>query len=266
MYTDTHCHLDFNHFDRDRGAVLRRARECGLKRLLVPGIDLESSQAAIKLAAQQPEIYAAVGMHPNSSSGWREENLESLRRLASHQKVVAIGEVGLDYYRDRAPKPHQREVFEAQLALARALLLPVIIHVRNASPSDRACIADLISILTGWEPGGEWQGVVHSFSGDETEARTLIDLGLYIGITGPVTYKNATGLQKLAAALPLDRLLIETDSPFLTPHPYRGQRNEPAYVVKVAEKISSLRQVPLQMIAQHTTANAAQLFGWELAP
>lgn len=265
-FTDTHCHLDFNQFDPDRGAVMHRALEAGLERLLVPGIDLASSRAATCLAAGHPEAYAAIGLHPNSSSQWQRDTLARLRELASQPKVVAIGEIGLDYYRDRAPKTHQVEVFRAQLALARELALPVIIHVRNASPSDRSCIADVISILSGWEPGVQWRGVVHSYSGDESEAQALMALGFFIGITGPVTYKSAKDLQELVAALPLERLLIETDSPFLTPHPYRGQRNQPAYVVKVAEKIAAVRQISLESVAFQTTENAAALFGWGLAP
>jgi TatD DNase family protein len=261
-FTDTHCHLDFYDFDPDRRVVLAHAREAGLSRLLVPAIDLVSSRSAIQLAESHADVYAAVGVHPNSSSEWQRGTLGTLRELASHPKVVAIGEIGLDYYRDRAPRDHQREVFRVQLALARELALPVIIHVRNSRPSDRACIDDVISILSAWEPGVEWQGVVHSYSGDETEAKALMALGFYIGITGPITYKSAAALKDLVATLPLERLLIETDSPFLPPHPYRGQRNEPAYVVKVAEKIAELRQAPLESIASQTTANAARLFGW----
>ena len=264
LFTDTHCHLDFSQFDQDRPAVLERARKAGLVRLLVPGIDMVTSRAALALAEHHPLVFAAVGVHPNSALSWQDSTQKGLQRLASHQRVVAIGEIGLDYYRDRAPKARQLEVFSAQLALARELDLPVVIHTRNASPTDRACISDVISVLSGWEPGVQWRGVVHSYSGDEAEARRLIELGFYIGITGPVTYKNASGLQQLVTRLPLKRILIETDSPFLTPHPFRGKRNEPAYVLKVAEKISDLRQLPLETVASQTSQNAGRLFGWGL--
>lgn len=262
IFSDTHCHLDFNHFDRDRDAVLQRARQVGIDRILVPGVDLQSSQAAVDLAESNTMVYAAVGVHPNSTSGWREQDLVSLERLAAHPKVVAIGEIGLDYYRHRSPEAHQKRAFSAQLALASQLDLPVLVHTRNKNPSDHACISDVISILSEPERGQCFRGVIHSYSGDCVEAQTLMNLGFYIGITGPVTFKNATLLHQIVAEVPLEQLLIETDSPFLTPHPHRGQRNEPAYVQLVAEKISDLRSLPLAEVARQTSENAEELLGW----
>ncbi len=263
MLTDTHCHLDFNHFDGDRTAVLTRAWETGLERILIPGVDLLSSRAALQIAQVHPKVFTAVGVHPNSSLTWDERTSDSLLDLVGHPKVVAIGEIGLDYYRDRAPKTHQKQVLRMQLHLAEEQNLPVILHTRNSSPNDRLCISDLINILSGWAPSLKHPGVVHSYSGNETEAERLIDLGYYIGITGPITYKNAPALRRVVASIPLNRLLIETDSPFLTPHPHRGKRNEPAYVRFIAEKISEVHNCSVKTVIQRTAANAQALFRWE---
>ena len=270
--TDTHCHLDFNAFDKDRNVVLARAWEAGLERILVPGVDLASSRAAVRLAQAHHRLYAAVGVHPNSSLTWDERALGELEDLAADPKVVAIGEIGLDYYRDRAPHPLQRQVFREQLNLAGRLSLPVVVHTRNSSPQNRSCILDVINILAEWcaklraDPRSkslaEHPGVVHSYSGNEAEAQHLLELGFFIGITGPVTFRNAVELRKLVASIPLERLLIETDGPYLTPHPYRGKRNEPAYVRFVAEKISEIHNQSLNVVAEKTTANAGHLFQW----
>lgn len=270
--TDTHCHLDFKAFDKDRNGVLARAWEAGLERILVPGVDLASSRAAVKLAQAHPRVYAAVGVHPNSSLTWDEQTLSELERLAAHHKVVAIGEIGLDYYRDRAPHHLQKRVFREQLNLAGRLALPVVVHTRNSSPQDRLCISDVISILAEWcaelradprsKSFAERPGVVHSYSGNEAEAQHLLESDFYIGITGPVTFKNAVELRRVVASIPLERLLIETDGPYLTPHPFRGKRNEPAYVRFVAEKIGEVRNQPPNVVAEKTTANAGYLFRW----
>ncbi len=242
---------------------MARAIAAGLTRILNPGIDLPSCRAAIQLANAHPQIYAAVGIHPNSANAWDKYTLGDLRRLARHPKVVAIGEIGLDYYWDRTPRDLQHKVLRAQLALAAELALPVIIHNREST-------ADVVAALLAWQaelsatqsPLAERPGVVHSFSGDEQSAQQLIASNFYIGITGPVTFKNARGLQQLVAGLPLERVLIETDAPFLAPHPKRGKRNEPAYVRRVAEKIAALQDIPLQAVVEKTAANAARLFRW----
>jgi TatD DNase family protein len=263
MFTDTHCHLDFQDFDHDRDKVLERACEAGLEHVLNPGIDIRTSQMAVQLSDTYPQVYAAVGIHPNSSLSWDASALGSLEDLVAHPKVVAIGEIGLDYYRDRAPRAHQKQVFIAQLELAGRLNLPVVIHTRNHDPQDRACLTDLIAILSEWKTNLTYPGVVHSYSGNVIEAQKILVLGFFIGITGPVTYKNASVLREVVASIPLDRLLIETDSPFLTPHPYRGKRNEPAFVRYIAEKISEIHQQPLKVVAEQTTENARTLFQWE---
>jgi len=259
---DTHCHLDFGHYDKDREIVIERAWARGLTRILVPGVDIPTSQAAIQLAESHSNIYAAVGVHPNSTNSWDKWSLDALEILAAHPKVVAIGEIGLDYYRDKAPRELQREVFLAQLKLARRLDLPVVIHIRNADPGNRACISDVINCLSSHESKLGHPGVVHSYSGNLDEAGYLLSLGFYIGITGPVTFKTASALRTLVASLPLERLLIETDGPFLTPHPQRGKRNEPAYVHYIADKLAEVLNLPLNTIADITSENAARLFCW----
>lgn len=263
ILTDTHCHLDFDAFSGDREQVLMRARATGLVRILNPGIDLETSRAAIQLAEKYSEVYAAVGVHPNSAMGWDKHTFKQLSVLASHPKVVAIGEIGLDYYRDRAPKDVQKQVFIEQLELAVEKELPVVLHNREASD-------DILNILKGWQAElvksgtklAVRPGVWHSFSASLEIVQQALLLGFNIGITGPVTFRNAPELQAIVKALPIERLLIETDAPFLTPHPLRGQRNEPSYVTRVAEKIAELMGLPLLTVTNITTANADRLFHW----
>lgn len=269
--TDTHCHLDLEKFDADRNDVLRRAQEAGLTRILIPGITLKSSRAIVKLAESQPLLFAAVGVHPNDSNTWDPQTIPALRELAVSLKVVAIGEIGLDYYWEAAPRDHQREVLQQQLNLAAELQLPVVLHVREKDDTqDGDCAQDMIQILQEWvnrlrvekNPLANAPGVLHSFSGTRQTAEKAIALHFYIGITGPVTYKNAEKRQEVLASLPLDRLLVETDAPYLAPHPKRGQRNEPAYVYFTAEKLASLHSLPLDQVAETTTINAARLFAW----
>lgn len=256
---DTHCHVDFDAYDEDRAAVLERAAEVGVSRIVNPGTDLVSSQAAIGLAEKYAGIYAGVAIHPNSTMIWSPEVLDTLERLAVHPKVVSIGEIGLDYYWDKAPKSVQWAAFEAQLALSARLELPIIIHNREASD-------DVIAILRKWVPSlpealKTRPGVMHSFSASLATAEAALEMGFYLGFTGPVTYKKADELRSVAAHVPLERILIETDGPFLTPHPHRGKRNEPAYVALVAERMAALHNVTLDVFAAITTANAERLFG-----
>lgn len=260
---DTHCHLDFNTFDIDRVSVVARAEAAGVDRILNPGIDLITSRAALSLTDTFRQVYAACGVHPNDAMTWNEQTLDELRRIASHQKVIALGEIGLDYYRDRAPREVQRQVFSEQLALASDLELPVVIHCREA-------IEDMLDILEDWvaqlslieSPLALRPGVMHSFSGDSAAARKAIEMNFFIGVTGPVTFRNAKNLQQTIEAIPLTSLLIETDAPFLTPHPHRGERNEPAYVRWVAEKIAEIKNLPTQAVAEQTFENSIKLFNW----
>ncbi len=260
---DTHCHLDFNAFDADRETVISRAWEKGLKWILNPGIDLETSQKAVEIAASIPGVYAAVGVHPNDALSWDSSTMVQLEELIRHPKVVAIGEIGLDFYRDRTPRDVQKRVFRMQLELAASAHLPVIIHSRQA-------IDDVVSILEEWEKGfenvpeGRPVGVFHSFEGSLENARDAIRLNCLIGVGGPVTFRNARQKQEIVKSLPLENIILETDAPFLTPHPHRGERNEPAYIPLIAEAIASLHSQPVAPVAEATSLNAARLFAWSL--
>jgi TatD DNase family protein len=271
VLTDTHCHLNFDDYHADLDAVLDRSRAAGLQRILVPGIDLESSREILSMVEKDPLLYAAVGVHPNSGNSWNKETRVGLRNLVDHPGVVAIGEIGLDYYRDRTPRDMQKEILQQQLDLALECCLPVILHVRNQSEEDRSCMEDLLKILEKWvisasppfKDRSHKPGVLHSFSGNLLESIQAVELGFYLGITGPVTYKTAEALRDVVKAAPLDRLLIETDGPFLSPQAKRGKRNEPAHVCYIVDKISEVIDEPVDRVAEQTTANAAALFMWE---
>lgn len=260
---DTHCHLYFELFNNDLEQVLERAAGAGVDRILVPGIDIATSQEAVRLAERYPQIFAAVGVHPNEAKSWDAQALDILGGLCAHPKVVAVGEIGLDYYRDYAPQALQRQVFWRQLELAAGQDLPVVIHNRQAAQ-------DVLQILSDWR-GRLLQaglalagrpGVLHSFSEDAAVAQQATAISFEIGITGPVTFRNAPDLRQTVSQLPAEHILIETDAPYLTPHPYRGERNEPAYVRYVAEKIAEIRGLPPETVATQTSSNAARLFRW----
>ena len=265
MLVDSHCHIDFDAFDEDRAAVLQAAFDSGVGRLLNPAIDLASARRIVALAAQHPAIYAAVGVHPNDAKTWDEGTADELKALAAQPKVAAIGEIGLDYYRDWTPPEVQRTVLQKQLELAATLALPVIIHNRQAN-------ADTLAMLGDWQRGlqaagsplAERPGVLHAFAADQATADQAIQLHFMIGIGGPVTFRNAAGLQQIVAGLPPASLLIETDAPFLAPHPHRGQRNQPAFVKLIAEKIAALQARSEEEIAQATSDNAQRLFQWRV--
>lgn len=263
LLTDTHCHLNLNTFQNDLEALLERAWERGLGRVLIPGIDVETSRSAVALAERHPNLYAAVGVHPGDASTWQADTRAELADLASHPKVVAIGEIGLDFYRDRSPRPVQRSVFREQLELAAERNLPVIIHNREAMEETWAMLAEWQDQLRQQgSPLAERPGVLHSYDGSLANAQRAVERHFWIGISGPVTYKNAHEKHEVASGLPLEQTLIETDAPFLTPHPHRGRRNEPAYVALVAEKIAALREQPVETVIQATWNNANHLFHW----
>ncbi len=268
---DTHAHLDFSRFDADRPAVIERAKAAGVAAIVNVGADLPSSRRAVILAEEYACIYAAVGMHPHDAKKLDGAALAELRELAQHPKVVAVGEIGLDFYRNLSPRDVQRRAFQAQLAWAARLGKPVVIHDRDAHD-------DVMEILADWAAGLENSspvvskakplagrlGVLHTFSGDLVMAERAIELGFYISISGPVTYKNARRFPDIVRALPLDRLLVETDCPFLAPHPHRGKRNEPAYVRLVAERLAALKGISVEELAEATTTNAQHLFQFEV--
>jgi len=271
MLTDTHCHLDFEKFDVDRPEVLKRAWEAGLTRILVPGLDLASSRSAVKLAESHPNLFAAIGVHPTEALNVERSTFNDIQSLARNPKVKAIGEIGLDYYWDAAPHDVQQMVLREQLNLAAELTLPVVLHLREAGDAPEGeCASDLLTILEEWvnrlqrsqNPLAERPGVLHSFSGNLATAGTSLQLNFYIGITGPLTYKNAESKRQLVKVLPLDRILIETDAPYLSPVPQRGRRNEPAFVRHIADKIAEIHSKNTEEIAALTTANAARLFAW----
>ena len=255
---DTHCHLDLPEFDVDREAAVERALAAGLAAIIVPAIDLENAPRVLRLAEQFPSVYAAVGVHPNSAAEWSDGWLNELRALAAHDKVVAIGEIGLDYHWDRAPQQMQHRALRLQLELAAELDLPVIIHNREAG-------TDVVRMLKGSPLNGKaGAGVLHSFSASWQVAMEVMVMGFYVGFTGPVTYKNAGELRDVANRVPLERLLVETDAPYLPPQPHRGERNEPAYVRLVAERLAAERGADPAEFAAQTTVNAAALFNLPL--
>jgi TatD DNase family protein len=252
---DSHAHLDSSRFDDDRDEVVAQASTQGIGAIVTVGVDLESSHKAVALAQEHPRVHAAAGIHPHNAAHVTSESLAELERLGKHEAVVAIGEIGLDYYRKHSPPDKQKEVFLAQLELARRLDKPVIVH-------DREAHADTINTLR--DHARDVVGVLHCFSGDYEMALQAVTMGFYIAFAGPVTFRNARRLQDRVRKLPLSCLLIETDCPFLAPHPYRGKRNEPAYVRLVASEIAALKEVPIERVAQVTTANAEQLFGFRV--
>ncbi|HZW82548.1 MAG TPA: TatD family hydrolase [Candidatus Deferrimicrobium sp.] len=255
MIFETHSHLDDQTFDADRSEVIKRLRAIGIVKLINVGFDLASSKRSLELAQSYPEIVAAVGIHPHDAEGLIDADWQELRELASNDQVVAIGEIGLDYYRDLSPRDIQQQVFERQLQLAIELDLPVIIHNREAHQ-------DVIDRLKEYTPAKG--GVFHCFSGSWEIAKVAMNLGFYISFAGPVTYKNAANLREVAARIPLDRLLVETDCPYLSPEPLRGKRNEPANVQFVVDKLAEIKGISPQELAEITAKNGAELFGIRL--
>lgn len=260
---DSHCHLDFDKFDSDRDQVVAAAQGAGVVAIINPGTDLASSRAAVRLAEKYEIVYAAIGIHPHDATTFSAKTLSALRDLASHPKVVAVGEIGLDYHRNYSPPDVQRKAFAAQLELAAELNLPVIVHNRKAS-------RDTFDMLDTWlserrapadrDGRREPCGVLHSYAAATDWLSRAIEHGFLIGISGPVTFPKAAALHQVAKAAPLERLLVETDAPFLTPVPCRGRRNEPAYVQYVAAAVADLRGVSIQQIGEQTTKNAFGLF------
>lgn len=261
--TDTHCHLFFQDFTQDLDEVLGRAWDEGIERILVPGVDFDSSRQAVALAEKHPNLYAAVGIHPNDAHTWDKLTTTALRELAVHPKTVAIGEIGLDYFRNRTSKDIQACVFLAQLGLAREVEKPIVVHNRNA-------IHDLLPLLMNWQadlvaanhPLALRPGVLHSFDEPLAWGKKAAEIHFYLGISGPVTFPKAIEKHELVTGMDLKDLLIETDAPFLTPIPYRGKRNEPAFVHHIAVKIALLKDQSFDTVCSQTASNAARLFNW----
>jgi TatD DNase family protein len=252
MLIDTHAHLDFPEFANDLEGVLNRARNAGVLEVVTIGIDLGSSRKAVELSQSHSEIYATVGIHPHDAFALTAKDREALEALAGQERVLAIGEMGLDYYRDRQPRPLQRQCFRQQLEIACQTGLPAIFHIREAHADFLEIVKDYAGSLRG--------GVLHCFSGDWTVAEHCLEMGFYLSIPGTVTFPKAEVLQGVVRETPLNRLLIETDAPYLAPVPHRGKVNEPAFALHTAIKIAELRRCALEEVAQQTTANARTVF------
>ena len=252
-FTDTHCHLNDEKFSADLVEVFERAQNCGVTKIINFGDTLESSAAVIELAKKFQGMFAGVGVHPEEIDNFDKNSAEKILELAKNEKVVAIGEIGLDYYweKDSEKRLRQQKIFVEQLAIARELNLPVCIHEREAH-------GDALKILKA--EGKNLRGVMHCYSGSLEMARELWKMGWLIGVDGPLTFKNSAKLPEIVKAAPQDMILIETDAPYLAPVPYRGKRNEPAFVVEVAKKIAEIRNESLDAVASYTTANAENLY------
>lgn len=252
MYFDTHAHLDDEKFSPDRELVIQRAKEAGVGLIVNVGYDVEHARNTVAMTKSYDFIYGSVGIHPHEAKELDDIGLEELYRLVKEPKIVAVGEVGLDYYWDHSPHDVQKEVFRQMISFAKEVKKPLIIHDRDAHQ-------DIFDILKA-EGANEVGGVFHCYSGSWPLAREAIKMGFYISLAGPLTFNNAAKLHEVAKMVPLQYLLIETDCPYLAPIPYRGKRNEPAYVVKVAEKLAEIKGLPLEEVADKTTENGKRIF------
>ena len=248
---DSHAHLDEERFDEDRDELIKSLKENAISYVINPSSDMDTSRRVVELSNKYDNIFAAVGIHPHDAEGFKEEDLDELRQLSKDERVVAIGEIGLDYYYDNSPRDIQKEVFRKQLELSHELDLPVIIHTRDA-------MGDTYDILKEFE--GRVRGVMHCYTGSIEMAEKFMKLGFYISIAGPVTFKNAVNVREMAKQIPLERLLIETDSPYLAPVPNRGKRNDPTNVRYVADMLANLKEIQIDKIIEHSRENTVELF------
>lgn len=263
LLSDTHSHIDFEPFDHDRQAMLERAWHAGIQRILIPAIDLESSHRAITMANYDARIYAAVGVHPNHGQNWSDNSLRELRELARQPRVCAIGEIGLDFYRDHTTPDFQKNILKEQLALAAEVDKPIILHCRNA-------FEGLIDIIHAWQADlpvtanhiRRHPGVFHSFDGDSFQAQQVVASGFFLGINGSITFKNAAQTREMAKSIDPTRILLETDAPYISPVPQRGQRNEPAFVFHTNEMLAECLGLSADQCAKMTYNSACILFNW----
>ncbi|MGG4211261.1 TatD family hydrolase [Bacillus safensis] len=252
MLFDTHAHLNAEQYNEDLEQVIERAKSEKVEKIVVVGFDRPTITRAMELIEEYDFIYAAIGWHPVDAIDMTDEDLAWIKDLSQHEKVVAIGEMGLDYYWDKSPKDVQKEVFRRQIALAKEVNLPIVIHNRDATE-------DVVTILKE-EGAAEVGGIMHCFTGSLETAKACMDMNFYISFGGPVTFKNAKKPKEVVKEIPSDRLLIETDCPYLTPVPFRGKRNEPSYVKYIAEQIAELREISFEELAELTTKNAKKVF------
>ncbi len=249
---DTHAHLDFPRFDKDRKEVIKRAIDGGVKIIVNIGSSMTSSRNSVELSRRYNEIYSVVGIHPHNADSFNLNVSKKLKSLSENKKVVAIGEIGLDFHYDNSPREKQKQAFRAQLRLAKSLDLPVVIHTRDADE-------ETLEILKE-ENADKIGGIMHCFASDKKMAREILDLGFYIAFGGLITFKNLNNLREVVKEVPINKILVETDAPYLTPDPYRGKRNEPLYVKYVAEKISEIKGLSKEEIAKKTTQNAKKVY------
>ncbi len=257
---DTHAHLDMHQFNRDRAGVIARAQDAGVSTIITVGVNLESSKKAVALAEKYPGVLAAVGCHPHEATTVQKADIDEIGKIARHPRVVAIGEAGLDFYRNYSPRKAQLQVLEWQLELAVKLHLPIIIHCRQAEK-------DMLNLLRDWtkwykDPHGQRRGVIHCFSGDTQTARQYLNMGFYLALGAYIGYPNTDNAHSVIRSIPQDRLLVETDCPYLSPQSHRGKRNEPAYLPLTVEMLAQIRNVSFETIARETTQNAHCLFRW----
>ncbi len=252
MLTDTHCHLDFKDFESDRDEVIKRSRKEGVGLIVNVGSSLRGTKASIEIAEKNDFIYAAAGIHPHEADSVPEKHLEEFRMLLGRDKVVAIGEIGLDYFKNISSKENQKKLVRILLSEARERDLPIIIHNRDAHEDILAILKEIM--------GNKLKGVMHCFSGDEKFLTDCLDMGLHVSFTCNLTFKNADKLREVANKVPIERLLLETDAPFLAPQIFRGKRNEPSYVKYLAEEIAKIKGRSLEEVARITTTNAKKLF------
>jgi TatD DNase family protein len=251
MFIDSHAHLEMGEFDGDRDEVLSRALAAGVERIVTVGTNLPDCRKAVEIAHRHPSVYAAIGIHPHEAGTINGETYDELKALAKDGRVVAWGEIGLDFFHRHSAPEIQLKRFEEQLCIAEELALPFVIHDRDAH-------RETLSLIRGWK--GKRSGVIHCFSGDVAMAETCLDMGFYLSIAGPVTFPKAFQLQEVVRHCPLERLLIETDAPYLAPQPRRGKRNEPAYVVHTARQIGALKGVAPEEVGRITSENARRVF------
>ncbi len=260
-FVDTHCHLNFDVFTANIDQVLQRAQEAGVIRIVVPGIDVDTSRKAVELASKYECIYASIGIHPNEADKFEESELKVFEDLITEAKVVAVGEIGLDYYHHPETGPRQNGLLDAMLLLASLNNKPVLLHSRNA-------LIPLISKIKNWVESqksvdNRCFGVFHGFEGSASQARQIQAMNMVIGVGGPVTFKNAIDKHIMVQEVGIENIVLETDSPLLSPHPFRGQTNEPFRIPLIADKISSLLQIPVEQVSKSTKPNAQSLFRWD---
>ncbi|MCR2044232.1 TatD family hydrolase [Anaerosalibacter massiliensis] len=253
MLIDSHAHLDDKRFNKDRDRLIKSLEENDISLVINIGADISTSIKSVKLAEEYENIYAAVGVHPHSAKEMDDSTIEVLRAFANRDKVVAIGEIGLDFHYDNSPRDIQRKRFIEQIKLAKELDMPIVVHSRDADQ-------ETFDIIKEEAADGKLRGVLHCYSGSAEMAKDYVDLGFYISLAGPVTFKNARKPREVAKTVPIDRLLVETDSPYLTPEPHRGKRNEPLYVRHVASMIAEIRGMSFEDVGRITSENTKKLF------